>query len=313
MDEGLQCHTAILELSNVCTNGCLAHYIKNPKALRTKALCSLTSTSRWAVTGTPIQNHVKDLSSLISFIGVYPFHDPEIFDTHIINPWKTGSDLSAFDKLRLLVKNLALRRTKGSLDLPTREDSVRKLLFSEAESTRYHQLRMSLNNRATCDDEQRENDSYVNVLRWIDSLRIACSYGSGIAPDESDQASSIDTTFTTKNCIALETARFDAADFMFDVDLDLDMDDLLPPFESMTNSSLEGPVANSFQDLLSSSPNVEMPTPSWDSSSISQSRPDSRSASDLLTPNGQESTSYLFTKTQAVVDDILSSDVDDKM
>ena len=45
-----------------------AHLIKNPTAGATKAACSLQSLHRMALTGTPVQNQVEELWSLMNFL-----------------------------------------------------------------------------------------------------------------------------------------------------------------------------------------------------------------------------------------------------
>ncbi|MGH0162441.1 UNVERIFIED_CONTAM: hypothetical protein FKN15_062329 [Acipenser sinensis] len=130
------------------------HTIRNPNALQTKAVLDLKAERRWVLTGTPIQNSLKDLWTLISFLKLKPFTlkewwnrtiqrpsmmgDPEgfrqvpggfifvaglIFCGYVIDGDMAGKPITVsvkintgFSKGRLqaLIKSITLRRTKAS-------------------------------------------------------------------------------------------------------------------------------------------------------------------------------------------------------
>ncbi|KAJ2988129.1 hypothetical protein NUW58_g4138 [Xylaria curta] len=110
-----------------------AHFIRNGNARMARAVCDLEATSRWAVTGTPIQNRLGDLASLLKFVRAYPYTDPKQFDADISRPWKSGEDEEAVKRLKRLSACLLLRRPKGALDLPPRRDLVYKVEFMPEE------------------------------------------------------------------------------------------------------------------------------------------------------------------------------------
>ena len=66
----------------------------------------------WCCTGTPVQNQIKDLFSLVKLIGVPPFQDFAYFRNRVLQPLKYGGDVG-ITNLRILFGNLALRRVKG--------------------------------------------------------------------------------------------------------------------------------------------------------------------------------------------------------
>ena len=87
-----------------------AHYIRNSKGTINKGVNNIVAQYRWCLTGTPIQNYISDIISLLVFIG----HEKE--------------DLEG-DILEEVVEECVLRRTKVGLniDMPPKEESVIKV------------------------------------------------------------------------------------------------------------------------------------------------------------------------------------------
>ncbi|KAI8626352.1 hypothetical protein F5Y19DRAFT_447177 [Xylariaceae sp. FL1651] len=158
-----------------------AHFIRNGNARMARAVCELESISRWVVTGTPIQNRLGDLASLLKFIRAYPYTDPKHFDADVSRPWKSGEDKEAVKRLKRLSACLLLRRPKGAIDLPPRKDLVCHVDFTQEERAVYEQIR---HQTITNIDEALGNDTgpskpyvYVNVLQQIESLRLFSNLG----------------------------------------------------------------------------------------------------------------------------------------
>ena len=66
------------------------HVIRNPNAMMSKAVHALKSARRWVVTGTPIQNSMKDMFSIISFLKLEPFTDRQWWRRTMERPISEG-------------------------------------------------------------------------------------------------------------------------------------------------------------------------------------------------------------------------------
>lgn len=145
------------------------------------SICALESVARWAVTGTPIQNRLADLATLLRFIRAHPYTDPKAFDTDISRFWKSGKDEEAVRRLKHLSKCLLLRRPKATIDLPQRRDVRCPVDFSREERALYDEIREQAVSKI---EEVLQNSSeasraggYVNVLQRVESLRLICDLG----------------------------------------------------------------------------------------------------------------------------------------
>lgn len=145
------------------------------------AICALDSIARWAVTGTPIQNRLGDLATLLKFIRVHPYTDTERFDADIAHLWKSGQDEEAARRLQRLSACILLRRPKTTINLPPRHDMRCPIDFSREERELYATIREQAITRI---DEALQSKSetsragvYVNVLQQIESLRLVCNLG----------------------------------------------------------------------------------------------------------------------------------------
>ncbi|KAK3994576.1 transcription termination factor 2 [Cladorrhinum sp. PSN332] len=92
-----------------------AHSIKNRNAKATKACCALRSEYRWCLTGTPMQNNLDELQSLVHFLRVPPYEDLAAWRKDIDAPMKQGKGHIAIRRLHNLLRCFMKRRTKEIL------------------------------------------------------------------------------------------------------------------------------------------------------------------------------------------------------
>ncbi|XP_058476071.1 transcription termination factor 2 [Solea solea] len=117
-----------------------AHNIKNPKVQTSMAVCQLRACARWAVTGTPIQNNLLDMYSLLKFLRCSPFDEYKVWKAQVDNGSNRGRE-----RLNILTRTLLLRRTKDQTDstgkplvsLPDRTCEIHRLKLSKDEQSVY--------------------------------------------------------------------------------------------------------------------------------------------------------------------------------
>ncbi|KAM3607958.1 uncharacterized protein V6R79_016899 [Siganus canaliculatus] len=118
-----------------------AHNIKNPKVQTSMAVCQLRAGARWAVTGTPIQNNLLDMYSLLKFLRCSPFDEYKLWKAQVDNGSKRGRE-----RLNILTRTLLLRRTKDQLD-----SSGKPLVSLPDRTCEVHQLKLSQDEQAVYD------------------------------------------------------------------------------------------------------------------------------------------------------------------
>ncbi|EHN03643.1 Rad16p [Saccharomyces cerevisiae x Saccharomyces kudriavzevii VIN7] len=168
-----------------------AHNIKDRQSNTARAVNNLKTQKRWCLSGTPLQNRIGEMYSLIRFLNINPFtkyfctkcdcasKDWKFTDrmhcdhcSHVImqhtnffnhfmlkNIQKFGVEgpgLESFNNIQTLLKNIMLRRTKveraDDLGLPPRIVTVRRDFFNEEEKDLY---------RSLYSDSKRKYNSFV--------------------------------------------------------------------------------------------------------------------------------------------------------
>ncbi|KAJ8030290.1 Helicase-like transcription factor [Holothuria leucospilota] len=163
-----------------------AHIIRNPSANQTKAILELSSERQWALSGTPIQNNIKDLWSLVSFLKLEPFKTNRQWWQRIIERPIRQGDQDALRRVQKLMEVLALRRTKtqkvdGKLlvELPPKTVVLQYVDLSEEERKVYDSMakdgKLSVSKYFT---SGKLLDHYGDVLAILLRLRQLCCHPS---------------------------------------------------------------------------------------------------------------------------------------
>jgi SNF2 family DNA or RNA helicase len=205
-----------------------AHTIKNHLAKATKACCSIRSEFRWCLTGTPMQNNLDELQSLIHFLRIPPYDDIKTWKQQIDGPLKNGNGHIAIHRLHNLLPCFMKRRRKDILKeegalvaggkkaleaakkagdsappAPAFKVTERKVVsvsveFSPAEKTFYSRLEERAD--ASLEKMRHGNMNYANALVLLLRLRQACDHPklTGLMLEQDKDALDTDAASTQK-------------------------------------------------------------------------------------------------------------------
>ncbi|TVU07435.1 hypothetical protein EJB05_47490, partial [Eragrostis curvula] len=161
-----------------------AHTIKSPKTKIAQAAFGLTSQCRWCLTGTPLQNDLEDLFSLLCFLQVEPWCNAIWWQKLIQKPYEIGDD-RGLKLVRAILRPLMLRRTKETKDkfgnpilvLPPAHVEVVECEQSEHERDFYEALfRRSKVQFDKFVAQGSVLNNYANILELLLRLRQCCNH-----------------------------------------------------------------------------------------------------------------------------------------
>jgi SWI/SNF-related matrix-associated actin-dependent regulator of chromatin subfamily A3 len=155
-----------------------AHIIRRHSTKLYRTVAQLKARSRWCLTGTPIQNRLDDIGSLLTFLRIDPFHSMANFRRFITTPFETGGTYKklAIDNLVRLLDSVNLRRTKDLLHLPEQRNRVRMLDFSDEERQQYEHTRQMID-RASRSQDNGFDQTTLGLFQMRLQLRILCNHG----------------------------------------------------------------------------------------------------------------------------------------
>ena len=151
-----------------------AQFVKNRAAQAHKAVRKLRARSKIALTGTPLENNLMDLWSLLSITAPGLFPDPKAFTTVFRKPIEDGN-ADALARLHRRIRPLILRRTKGAVaaELPDKQEQVVSVELSPQHRRLYDRYLARERQKVLglVDDLARNR---ITILRSLTLLRQLC-------------------------------------------------------------------------------------------------------------------------------------------
>jgi len=169
-----------------------AQAIKTPSSLRHRAAIELNGDFKVAMTGTPIENHLRDLWSLMRFLNPGLLGDAKRFRSTFEGPIEQGGELGELRsaQLKQLVAPFTLRRTKREVlqELPSKTELNLTVTLSDAEAAQYVALKELAMGEVRERLKQSSGGIAPHVFKVLTKLRLACCHPSLVNEDWSGQS-----------------------------------------------------------------------------------------------------------------------------
>ncbi|XP_019381861.1 PREDICTED: SWI/SNF-related matrix-associated actin-dependent regulator of chromatin subfamily A containing DEAD/H box 1 isoform X2 [Gavialis gangeticus] len=148
------------------------HMLKNMGSVRYQHLMTINAMNRLLLTGTPVQNNLLELMSLLNFVMPHMFSSSTSEIRRMFSSkTKTAEEQSIYEKERIahakqIIKPFILRRVKDEVlkQLPPKRDLIELCAMSEKQEQLYYDL---LNKIKKSIDSEEKNSDTGNVMMQL--------------------------------------------------------------------------------------------------------------------------------------------------
>jgi SNF2 family DNA or RNA helicase len=152
-----------------------AQAVKNHRSKTWAALRDVEADCRFAITGTPLENNLMELWSILSLTAPGMFPHAESFRTTVAQPIEQQADPEALPALLRRIRPVVLRRTKELVagDLPPKQVSVVEVQLSPQHRQLYdtHLARERQRLLKLLDDDEGVEHNRITILASLTRLR----------------------------------------------------------------------------------------------------------------------------------------------
>ena len=172
-----------------------AQYLKNSNTQNAKAIKELKADTRYALTGTPIENSLAELWSIFDFIMPGYLYTYKKFKLLYEIPIVKEENSNALEKLRTLIEPFVLRRTKKEVltELPEKEITVLESEMQEEQQQIYLSYLANVKEDvANIIQESGYGKNQMKVLAALTRLRQICCHPSLFIKDYKGESSKLE-------------------------------------------------------------------------------------------------------------------------
>ena len=153
-----------------------AQYIKNHTTAAAKAVKAVKSRTRYALTGTPIENRLSELWSIFDFLIPGYLYGYDVFRNDFEAPIIRNEDKGALERLQRMTSPFILRRMKENVlkDLPEKLEENRYVKFDAQQQQLYDAQVLHMKQRIGMQDAQEFQRNKIQILAELMKLRQIC-------------------------------------------------------------------------------------------------------------------------------------------
>jgi SNF2 family DNA or RNA helicase len=168
-----------------------AQHIKNPGAQVTQAVAALRADHRLCLSGTPVENHLGELWSLMEFLMPGFLGTLENFRSTWQTPIEKNGNVSRRAALARRVGPLILRRTKHDVakELPPKTEILHEIEMGEAQKDLYETVRSTMDKQVRQALAIRGQQAQIVFLDALLKLRQICCHPSLLGEDHASGGS----------------------------------------------------------------------------------------------------------------------------
>ncbi|MFK5923637.1 MAG: DEAD/DEAH box helicase [Verrucomicrobiota bacterium] len=155
-----------------------AQHIKNPAAQVTRAVSSLVANHRLCLSGTPIENNLGELWSLMNFLMPGFLGSQEGFNEKYRQPIEKSGSQAKSEALARRVMPLILRRTKQEVakELPPKTEIMHSVVLNEAQKDLYETVRSLMDKQVRQAMALQGHETQIVFLDALLKLRQICCH-----------------------------------------------------------------------------------------------------------------------------------------
>lgn len=172
-----------------------AQYLKNSNTQNAKAVKEILADTKYALTGTPIENSLAELWSIFDYIMPGYLFGYKKFKTEYEMPIVKDNNQNAMKKLKMLIEPFVLRRTKKEVltELPEKTITVlNNQMKDEQEKIYLNYLTQAKKELAETINLKGFEKSHIQVLAALTRLRQICCHPSLFIKDYQEGSSKLE-------------------------------------------------------------------------------------------------------------------------